>query len=143
MGQELVHYKSKSFYYNNEIISWVQKFMELYLSSINHPEWFKEVLEDLHGNFYITYSKYFFDDDLIGNDKDKLAYCIKMIDLTIIKMESISKNIFFDFIRNDIRNSWCDIPNEFYDKEVLNDNTDYKESYINSLKKLKEIMESE
>jgi hypothetical protein len=24
--------------------------MELYLSSINHPEWFKEELEDLHGN---------------------------------------------------------------------------------------------
>jgi hypothetical protein len=95
MGQEYVNYKEKSFLMNSFVISWVQKFMELFLRDLNHPMWFKEVLSDLNGNFHIPYWKYFFDEDIIGNDKERLEYCLKMLDLTILKMQTISKKDFF------------------------------------------------
>ncbi len=116
--------------------------MELFLQKKKHPEWFREVLADLHGNFHVAHGKYFFDEDIIGDDKERLKYCLKMLDLTIEKMESISKRDFFEFIRKDIKNTWCDINNDFYDNNWLNDDENYKKYYIDSLLKLKSIMES-
>ena len=141
MGQETIYFKDKYFYYNSTIISWVQKFMELFLSELEHPKWFKDVLIELHGDFYIPYRKEFFDIEIIGEDKERLKYCLKMLELTISKMESISKIDFFEFIKDDIKDSWCDIDNDFYDEVWLNDNENYKEMYIGSLLKLKLIME--
>lgn len=140
MGQEEVYFKNKMFYYDNQVISWVQKFMELYLSSFSHPKWFENVIEELHGDFYIPYRKEFFDEEIVGNDKDRLDYCIKMLDLTIAKIDTITKKEFFKTIRESIRGSWCDISSEFYNEEWFNDDENYKKKYIGSLLKLKEIM---
>lgn len=141
MGQETIYFKDKYFYYSSTIISWVQKFMELFLSELEQPKWFKDVLQELHGDFYIPYRKEFFDKEIIGEDNERLNYCLKMLELTISKMESISKKDFFEFIKEDIKDSWCDISDEFYDEEWLNDSENYKEKYIGLLFKLKEIME--
>ena len=141
MGWETIRYRSGGFDLNNQVISWLQKFVELFLLQRKHPKWFEEVLADLHGNFHVPHGKYFFDEDVIGDDKERLEYCIKMLDLTIVKIESISKRDFFEFIKEDIKGSWCDISNKFYDDEWINDNENYKEKYIGSLLKLKLIME--
>jgi hypothetical protein len=143
MGWEPVLYRGKWFELNNQTISWLQKFMELYLSSFNHPEWFTEILNDLHGNFHVAHGKCFFDEAIIGNDKERLNYCIKMIDVTIQKMESISKKDFFSFIKESIKDTWCDITSEHYNEVWLNDSRDYKEKYIGSLIKLKALMKED
>jgi hypothetical protein len=114
--------------------------MELFLLPYKHPEWFKEILDDLHGNFHVPHGKYFFDEDIIGDDNERLEYCIKMLNLVILKMESISKKDFFEFIKSDIKDSWCDISNEFYNDEWLSNDTNYKEKYVGSLIRLREIM---
>lgn len=142
MGQEPVYFKEKYFYANDQIMSWLQKFMELFMLTLNHPDWFKEVIRDIHGNFDIAYWKYFFDEEIIDDDKERLEYCLKMIDLTIAKMKAISKRDFFEFIKEGIRGSWCDISNEYYNEQWLNDNENYEEMYIGSLIKLKELMKS-
>jgi hypothetical protein len=140
MGWESVFYKGKSFDLNNQIISWLQKFMELYLLNFNHPNWFKEVLEDLHGNFHVPHGKYFFDEDIIGDDKERLDYCLKMLDQTIEKMESITMEDFLHKIYDSIKGSWCEISNESFQGDWIRDDKIYKEKYIGSLKKLREIM---
>lgn len=140
MGQEPVYFKEKYFYANSQIVSWVQKFMELFMLTLNHPDWFKEVIRDMHGNFDIAYWKYFFDEEIIGDDKERLEYCLKMIDLTILKMNSITKKHFFECIKDEIKGSWCDISNEFYNEEWLNDDENFKLLYIGSLRRLKELM---
>lgn len=137
---EAVFYKDRTFELNNQVISWLQKFMEIHLSQHNHPDWFNEVLADLHGNFHVPHGKYFFDDEIIGDDKQKLDYALKMIDSTIDKMKSIDKRGFFELIRDNIKGSWCDISSGFYNDEWLNDSQDYKEKYIASMIRLKEIM---
>jgi hypothetical protein len=141
MGWEPVLYNGKWFDLNNQIISWLQKFMELFLLQRDHPVWFNDVLADLHGNFHVPHGKYFFDEEIIGDDSERLNYCLKMIDLTILQMESISKRDFFEFIKDDIKGSWCDISNDLHTDEWLNDSENYKEKYIDSLLKLKTIME--
>jgi hypothetical protein len=142
MGWEPVLYKGKWFDLDNQIISWLQKFMELYLTAKKHPKWFCEVLADLHGNFHVPHGKYFFDEDIIGDDKERLMYCVEMLNLTIKKMQSISKRDFFEFIKEDIKDSWCDINNNFYNDEWLNDNENYKKYYVESLLKLRSMMEN-
>tara|TARA_R110000796_G_scaffold250788_2_gene380595 strand:- start:106361 stop:106792 length:432 start_codon:yes stop_codon:yes gene_type:complete len=141
MGQETVYFKEKWFYYDNQIISWVQKFMELFLLEFEHPSWFSVLLEELHGDFFIPYRKEFFDQDVIGDDTERAEYCLKMLDLTIEKMESISKRDFFEFIKKDIKNSWCDINGDFYEDEWLNDNENYRKHYVAPLLKLRSLME--
>jgi len=143
MGQETVYFRDKSFYADSHISSWVQKFMELFMKTMNHPDWFIEVINDLHGNFNIPYWTYFFDEEIVDYDKKHFDYCLKMIDLTIIKMSSISKKDFFEFIREDIKDSWCDISHEFYDDIWLSNNDNYKENYIGLLQEYKKIMENE
>jgi len=140
MGQEYVVFKDKSFLMSSSIISWIQKFMELSLMNLDHPQWFIEVIDDLHSNFHMPYIKYFFDEDIIGNDKERLEYCIKMIDLTIEKMESITMKDFFYNIYDSIKGSWCAISHESFQNDWMKDNEIYKEKYIGSLKKLKVIM---
>lgn len=142
MGWEPVLYKGKWFDLNNQIVSWLQKFMELYLSKQKHPQWFCEVLSDLHGNFHVPHGKYFFDEDIIGDDKDRLMYCIEMLNLTIGKMQSISKRDFFEFIKEDIKDSWCNIDNDFYNDEWLNDDESYRKNYVESLFKLRSMLEN-
>ncbi len=141
MGLEKIMYKSKSFELNNQVISWLQKFMELFLITQKHPKWFQEILADLHGNFHVPHGKYFFDEDIVGNNKERLKYCIKMLNITIKKVQSISKKDFFEFIKEDIKNSWCDIDNNFYNDVWLNDSENYREYYVESLLKLRSIME--
>lgn len=141
MSSETILYKNRGFDLNNQVISWLQKFMELYLSTLNHPEWFNEVLEDLRGNFHVPHGKYFFDENLIGNDYERLNYCIKMIDLVITKLDSINKKAFFRYIETDIKNSWCDISNtKFYNEQWFNDDENFKLLYIGSLRRLKMLM---
>lgn len=141
MSSETILYKNGGFDLNNQVISWLQKFMELYLSTLNHPRWFNEVLEDLRGNFHVPHGKYFFDENIIGSNSERLNYCINMIDLVIIKLESISKKDFFLFINAEIKDSWCDISNkEFYNEQWFNDDENFKLLYIGSLRKLKELM---
>lgn len=141
MGWERLLYRGKWFDLDNQIISWLQKFIELFLIQKNHPEWFYEVIEDLNGNFHVPHGKYFFDEDIIGEDKERLAYCLEMLDLTILQMQSISKREFFDFIKEDIKGTWCDISHEFYNDEWFNDEKNFKEYYIGSLLKLKDLMQ--
>ncbi|MDI9873200.1 hypothetical protein [Flectobacillus rivi] len=141
MGQEFIIFGEKSFLMNSSIISWIQKYMELFLLQKEHPIWFYEVLEDLNSNFFMPYIKYFFDKDIIGEDKERLTYCLEMLDLTILQMQSTSKREFFDFIKEDIKGTWCDISHEFYNDEWFNDEKNFKEYYIGSLLKLKDLMQ--
>jgi len=142
MSWEPVLYKNASFDADGCIISWVQKYMELYLSSMEHPDWFKDVLDDLHGNFHVSVGKYFFDEDTIGDDPDRLSYAIKMIDLTAAQMGSITKKEFVASVSDAVKGSWCDMA-ELTDNETwLNDNDGYRAEYIGLLQQLKEIMQN-
>mgnify|MGYP003577185468 CR=1 FL=1 len=141
MGWEPIIYKHRSFDLNNQLISWLQKYMEIFFLSYNHPFWFNEVLADLHGNFHVPHGKYFFDEDIIGDDQERLTYCLDMIDLTIEKIKSTSKREFFNTIRESLKESWCDISNTFYNQEWLDDDKGFRETYIETLTKLKEIMQ--
>jgi hypothetical protein len=115
--------------------------MQLYLKAkIQHPSWFQEVLDDLNGNFHVPHGKYFFDEEIIGDNPERLEYCINMLNITISRMEKITKRAFFDFIRTDLEGTWCDISNEFYDEEWLNDDTNYKDHFITPLIQLRRIM---
>lgn len=140
MGQEYVVFKDKSFLMSSSVISWIQKFMELFLLDLDHPQWFIDVINDLHSNFDLPYIKYFFDEDIIGDDKERLDYCLKMLDQTIEKMESITMKDFFHSIHDSIKGSWCEVSHESFQEDWTKDNEIYKEKYIGSLKKLREIM---
>ncbi len=141
MGWEPIFYYDKEIYSENQIISWMQKFMELFLKEKEHPRWFYDVLNDLHGNFYVPHGKYFFDEEIIDNNSVRLKYCIEMLDLTIHKMKNITKKDFFDFIRKDLVGTWCDISDNFYQTEdFLYNEKNYNEYFIQVLEKLGEIM---
>ncbi|WP_305953195.1 hypothetical protein [Emticicia oligotrophica] len=115
--------------------------MELFLSKYQHPKWFYEFLDDIKSNFHIPHGKFFFDEELIDKEDNRLDYAIKMIDFTIEKMEKINKREFIEYIRNDLKGIWCDLePSSFYDDNWLNENETYVNNYIGVLKKLKEIM---
>ena len=109
MGYESVKYKNGEFEMDNEIISWVQKFMILTISKIQHPDWFKKCFEFIDINFEIAHGKAFFIEEHINDDKEKFDYCIKMIDLTMEKMEGFNKRTFFVFIEKGIKGSWCEV----------------------------------
>lgn len=138
---EPIFYNDKKIYSYSQNISWMQKFMELFLKEKEHPKWFYDILDDLHGNFYISHGKYFFDEEIINNNSIRLVYCIRMLDLTIYKMKSITKKEFFDFIKKDIKGTWCDISNEFYQTEdFLYNEENYNECFLKILEKLSDIM---
>src|SRR5688572_30476054 len=127
MSEETVFYKKGGFDLNNQVISWLQKFMELYLVTFKHPEWFNEVIEDLKGNFHVPHGKYFFDESIIGDDNERLNYCVNMLDLVISKLKSMSKKEFFQYIKSAIKDTWCDIStSEFYNDQWLSDEQNYK-----------------
>ena len=141
MGWERISYKEKHFDCNNGLISWVQKFMELYLSKLEHPKWFNDFLEYISWNFHVPHGKVFFEESMINDNKEKLEYALKMIDLTIKKMESMNKREFIEYIRNDLKGTWCDLePASFYDGEWLDENETYEKYSLEVLRKLKEIM---
>ncbi|WP_435356916.1 hypothetical protein [Emticicia sp. SJ17W-69] len=141
MGAEPVFFNKKYYIENNQIVSKVQKFMELYLKEYKHPEWFYEALDDLNSNFHIAHGKFFFDEELIDKENSRLDYAIKMIDLTLKKMESINKRKFIEYIRESLKGSWCDLkPESFYDENWMEENETYEKYYIGVLKSLKEIM---
>jgi tRNA uridine 5-carbamoylmethylation protein Kti12 len=143
MSWEPVFYNKKWFEGDNQIVSWVQRYLELFLLSRKHPHWFNEIIEDLHGNFNVPHGKYFFDSDILNVDKDKLQYCIDMIDLAISKLEDINKRTFFNTIKDSIKDSWCDINNDFYNDKWFDDDEGFKINYIQILRNLKEIMEAD
>lgn len=139
---EAIFYYDKEIYSESQIISWMQKFMELFLKEKEHPKWFYDVLNDLHGNFYVPHGKYFFDEEIINDNPIRLAYCIKMLDLTIHKMKHLTKKEFFDFIKDDLKGTWCDISNGFYQTEdFLYNEQNYNIHFVKVLQMLKAVME--
>ena len=117
--------------------------MELYLKQYDHPDWFRAIIEDLHGNFNIAYWKIFFDEEIIQKDIEKLNYCIGCLDRTIAKMQSITKKEFFEFIIPEITNTWCDISIESSSEEWMDDPKGYNEHYIGTLLQLRQMMTEE
>lgn len=140
MGTERLKYKNNFIDADNHVISWLQKYMELSLLEHEHPSWFSEVLADLHGNFHVPHGKFFFDESILESNPEHLEYCIKMLDITIAKMQQLTKRNFFDFIRNSIKESWCDINADFYNDEWISDDINYNTMYVGTLKQLKKIM---
>ena len=103
MGIERVSYKNVSIELDNQVISWLQKFMELTLENLDHPDWFKDILADLNGNFHVAHGKYFFDEAILDNNSERVDYCLKILDITIAQMESINKKQFFEKIQDCIK----------------------------------------
>lgn len=140
MGIERITFKTSFFEADNQVISWLQKYMELLLAEQKHPEWFDEILADLHGNFHVPHGKYFFDESILERSPEHLKYCIKTLDYTIACMQQLTKKQFFDFIRKELEGSWCDINSDFYNDQWISDDANYNMVYIGTLKQLKEIM---
>lgn len=145
MGYESVKYKNGKFEMDNEIISWVQKFMILTISKIRHPKWFINSYEFIDGNFHMPHGKGFFLKQEINDNKEKFDYCIKMIDLTMEKMEELNKRTFFEFIEEGIKGSWCEVnDSNVWGKNYqkwLDDDPDFYDDFCKIvLENLKKIM---
>jgi len=140
---EPVFYKDKWFLLSSGLVSWLQKFLEIFLSQYDHPQWFKEMLNDLHWNFHMPHGKFFFDSEKIGGDREKIRYITKMLDHAIRKMESMTFLEFRDFIGEAVKGSWCDFSNT--DPIELTDELkrSYNEKYIGTLKKMKDLIQED
>ena len=143
--EESIFYKKSEFEMHGDVISWVQKFMEIYLSKFEHPDWFRKELEYISWNFHVPNGKLMFDDKVINNDIEKFNYCIKMIDLCLNKMEDFSKRTFFKYIEIGLKGNWCEVNDlncgcKSYEVWLDIDQNAYEVLCKNVLKKLKIIM---
>lgn len=136
MGLETISYKGQTIEEHPIILSRLQKFIFTFLSPHSHPAWFKELLQDIDRNSITPVPKSFFEEEDINDDSEKEKYIVEMLDKCIDKMNGLSKREFIDSIRAEMQGTFYDISNH----EDCDDNASYKQYYIGTLKKLRDII---
>jgi len=140
MSWEPLLYNKASIDSDGVLISWVQKYLEIYFSSMPHPDWFAEVIEDLHHNFHVPLGKTLLFFEVIGDDKQHFDYYILMLDKAIGNLKSMKKRDFFEYIEEGIRETWVELNDAQRKPEWLDDDSDFDEDYIGLLRGQKRMM---
>ena len=139
MSAERVTYNNLWFDENPAIICRVQTFLFKYLSSKPHPDWFRTILEGIHANSGADVGKYFFDEEEIEQNPTKKQYLLKMLDKSIRKIASLSREEFVEYIAPEVEHSFA----RFYEMEYTNNKDKDLEWYLQTLQNVKKLVQGE
>jgi hypothetical protein len=139
MSAERVTYNNLWFDENAAILCRVQTFLFKYLSSKPHPDWFRTILEGINANRGADVGKYFFDEEEIEQNPTQKQYLLKMLDKSIRKIASLSREEFVEYIAPEVEHSFA----RFYDMEYTHNKDKDLEWYLQTLQNVKKLVQGE